>query len=150
MFTTIASVYDCDKTNKMTVHPAKTQISLGINPVWSESSLCAQWVAKDPSFLHADSKDSDQTGWMPRLVWVFPGCTVILLVLSWQLIYMKILSLIRLVSDFLGCRLHKTCFLIAWLYRLLLYIKQLVQHCRSSLCLMLTCPRSCHVVVGYG
>ena len=24
-----------------------------------ESSLCAQWVAKDPSFLHADS---DQTG----------------------------------------------------------------------------------------
>ena len=25
----------CDKTNKMTVHPAKTQISLGIHPVWS-------------------------------------------------------------------------------------------------------------------
>ena len=24
-----------DKTNKMTVHPAKTQISLGIRPVWS-------------------------------------------------------------------------------------------------------------------
>ena len=24
-----------------------------------ESSLCAQWVAKDPSFLHADSEDSD-------------------------------------------------------------------------------------------
>ena len=41
-----------DKTNKMTVHPAKTQISLGIHPVCSESSLCAQWVAKDPSFLH--------------------------------------------------------------------------------------------------
>ena len=31
-----------DKTNKMTVCPAKTQISLGIRPVWSESSLCAQ------------------------------------------------------------------------------------------------------------
>ena len=30
-----------DKTNKMTVRPAKTQISLGIHPVWSESSLCA-------------------------------------------------------------------------------------------------------------
>ena len=40
------------------VGPAKTQISLGIPPVWSESSLCAQWVAKDPRFLHADSKDS--------------------------------------------------------------------------------------------
>ena len=45
-----------DKTNKMTVHPAKTQISR----VWSGSLLSAQWVAKDPSFLHADS-----------LIWVF-------------------------------------------------------------------------------
>ena len=27
----------------------------------SESSLCAQWVAKDPLFLHADSEDPDQT-----------------------------------------------------------------------------------------
>ena len=46
-----------DKTNKMSVHPAKTQISLGIRPVWSESSLWAQWVAMDPSFLHADTED---------------------------------------------------------------------------------------------
>ena len=30
----------------------------------------------------AHSEDSDQTGWMPRLIWVFAGCTVILLVLS--------------------------------------------------------------------
>ena len=37
-----------------------------IRLVWSESSLCAQWVAKDPKFLHADSEDSDQTGRMPR------------------------------------------------------------------------------------
>ena len=57
-----------DKTNKVTVRPAKTQISLGIRPVRSESSLCAQWVAKGPSFLHADSEDSDQTGRMPRLI----------------------------------------------------------------------------------
>ena len=57
-----------DKTNKMSVRPAKTQISLGIRPVCSESSLCAQWVAKDPSFLHAHSEDSDQTGRMPRLI----------------------------------------------------------------------------------
>ena len=47
------------------------QVSLGIRPVWSESSLCAQWVAKDPSFHHSDSEDPDQTGRMPRLVWVF-------------------------------------------------------------------------------
>ena len=64
-----------DKTNKMTVHPVKTHISLGICPVRSESSLCAQWVANDPSFLHADSLDSDQTGRIPRLIWVFAGCT---------------------------------------------------------------------------
>ena len=57
-----------DKTNKVSVRPAKTQISLGIRPVCSESSLCAQWVAKDPRFLHADSEDSDQTGRMPRLI----------------------------------------------------------------------------------
>ena len=72
-----------DKTSKMSVRTAKTQLSLGIRPVWSESSLCAQWVAKDPSFLYADSKDSDQTGRMPRLIWVFAGRTAILLVLSW-------------------------------------------------------------------
>ena len=51
-----------DKTNKATVRPAKTQNSLGIRPVWSESSLCAQLVTKDPGFLHTDSEDSDQTG----------------------------------------------------------------------------------------
>ena len=39
-----------DKTNKMSVHPAKTQISLGIHQSY-QSSLCAQWVAKDPSFF---------------------------------------------------------------------------------------------------
>ena len=71
-----------DKTNKMAVRPAKIQISLGIHPVWSESSLCAQWVAKEPSFLHADSQASDQTRRMPRLIWVFAWRTLILLVLS--------------------------------------------------------------------
>ena len=59
------------KPTKWHMHPAKTQISLGIHPDWSESSLCAQWEAKDSRFFHADSKDSDQTGWMPRLIWVF-------------------------------------------------------------------------------
>ena len=64
-----------DKTNRI-VRPAKTQTSLGIPPVWSNSSLCAQWVAKDSRFLHEDSEDSDQTGQMPRLIWVFAGRTV--------------------------------------------------------------------------
>ena len=89
LFYSFPSVYEPrhDKTNKISVRPAKTQISLGIRPVWSESSLCAQWIAKDTSFLHADSEDSGQTGRMPRLIWVFAGCTVTLLVLSCRGLY---------------------------------------------------------------
>ena len=60
----------------MSVRPAKTQLSLGIRLVRSESLLCAQWVAKDHKILHADREDSDQTG--PRLIWVFAGRTLIL------------------------------------------------------------------------
>ena len=61
--------------------PSEDSDQLGIRPVWSESWLCAQWVAKDPSFLHAESEDSDQTGRMPRRIWVFAGRTVTLLFL---------------------------------------------------------------------
>ena len=71
------------KPTKWHVRPTKTQISLGICPIWSESLLCAQWVAKDPSFLYADSEDSDQTWGMPRLIWVFAGAHSTLLVLYW-------------------------------------------------------------------
>ena len=71
-----------DKTNKMSVRPAKTQISLGIHRVWSESLLSA-WRNLGSLATHwAHSEDSDQAGWMPRLIWVFPGRTHILLVLS--------------------------------------------------------------------
>ena len=74
-----------DKTNKRTMRPVKTQISLGIRPVWSESSLCTQWVATDPSFLHGDRKDWSDIrlggcpGWSKSLL----GAHAILLVLSW-------------------------------------------------------------------
>ena len=40
----------------MIVRPAKTQISLGIRPVWSESLLCAQWVAKDLVYFMRTAK----------------------------------------------------------------------------------------------
>ena len=50
---------------------AKTQISLGTE--------CTQWVAEDPMFLHADSKDSDQTERSESSM----GAKVILSVLSW-------------------------------------------------------------------
>ena len=59
-----------------------------LRPAWAsaqsdQSLLCAQWVAKDPRFLHADSEGSDQTGRMPRLIWVLLGAPTISLVLSW-------------------------------------------------------------------
>ena len=47
-----------------------------------QSSLCSLWVAKDPNLLQADNKDSDQTGQMTRLIWVFAGWIGHLLVLS--------------------------------------------------------------------
>ena len=72
-----------DKTNRIVVHPAKTQISLGIRPVWLELSLFA-WRKLGSIATHwAYSEDSDQTGRMPKLIWDFAGLTVILLVLSW-------------------------------------------------------------------
>ena len=71
-----------DKTNKMNVRPAKPQISLGIRPVWSESLLSA-WRNIGSLATHwAHSEGSVQTGQMPRLIWVFAGRTVTLLVLS--------------------------------------------------------------------
>ena len=70
-----------DKTNKMSVRPAKTQISPGIRLVWSESLLSA-WKLGSLSTQWAHSEDSDQTGRMPRLIWVFTGRTLFLLVLS--------------------------------------------------------------------
>ena len=71
-----------DKTNKMAVRPAKTQISLDICPVWSQSSLSA-WRKLGSLATHwAHIEDSVQTGQMPRLIWVFAGRTRILLVLS--------------------------------------------------------------------
>ena len=67
------------KPTKWHVHPAKTQIS----PVESESSL-PSWRNIGPlttNWVHRE--DSDQTGRMPKLIWVFAGHTVILFVLSW-------------------------------------------------------------------
>ena len=55
--------------------PGKTQISLGIRPVWSQSSLSA-WRKLGSLATHwAHSEDSEQTGRMPRLSWVFNGRT---------------------------------------------------------------------------
>ena len=65
-----------DKTRKWRApNKDSDQISLRILTVWSEFSLCAHWVAKDPIRLHADSEHSDQTVWVHRLICVFAGRT---------------------------------------------------------------------------
>ena len=71
-----------DKTNKMVCAPSKDSDQPGhlpslirVFPVHMKKA----WVLSYP--LSA-TNDSDQTGWMSRLIWVFAGVTVILLVLS--------------------------------------------------------------------
>ena len=104
------------KPTKWHVRPAKTQISLGIRPVWSESSLCAQWVAKDPSFLHADSEDSDHTWrhsktpaihimrnkcfWKPQLYYIKVGFSdlskqLTLFLTWWESTYISVINFVR-------------------------------------------------------
>ena len=59
-----------DKANNVVVRPAKTQISLGIRPVWSESSLSA-WRKPGSLATHwAHSEDSDQTERMRTGAWI--------------------------------------------------------------------------------
>ena len=56
------------KQTKWQVRPAKTQISLGICPVWSESFLSA-WRKLGSLATHwVHSEDSDQTGRLPSLI----------------------------------------------------------------------------------
>ena len=75
------------KPTKWHVRPAKTQINLGIRPVWSESSLSA-WRKRWSLATHwVHSKDSAQTGRMPRLIWVFAGRTCLSLFLTWGGLY---------------------------------------------------------------
>ena len=50
------------KPTKWHVHPVKTQISLGIRPVWSESSLSAWRKLGSLATRWAHSEDSDQPG----------------------------------------------------------------------------------------
>ena len=57
-----------DKTNNMACAPSGDSDQPGHPPSLIRVFACAHWVAKDPSFLHADNEDSDQTGRMPRLI----------------------------------------------------------------------------------
>ena len=65
------------KPTKWHVRPAKTQTSLGIRPVWSESSLPAWRKIRSLATHWTHSEDSDQTGRMPNppsLISVFAVC----------------------------------------------------------------------------
>ena len=76
--------------------PAKTHISLGIRPVWSESSL-STWRKLWSLATHwVHSEDSDQPGRMHRLIWVFTGCTCHFA--GFVMRQLKMLMVIRLCS----------------------------------------------------
>ena len=63
------------QNQQMACAPSEDSDQPGHPPSLIRVLLCTQWVAKDPSFLHADSEDSDQTGRMPKLICVFAGRT---------------------------------------------------------------------------
>ena len=66
----------------------KTRISLGIRPVWSESSLCA-WRKFGALATHwTHSEDSDQTGRISRLIWIYAGrtCHFVGFVMRWLIL----------------------------------------------------------------
>ena len=62
--------------------------------------MFTQWVAKVPMLLHADSKDSDQTGQMPRLIPVFAGRTghFVGFVIMWLKCFSVVLTQICMVD----------------------------------------------------
>ena len=65
-----------DKTSKMTCAPSEDSDQLGHPPSLIRAYwLCAVSIAKNPRFLHADSKYLDQTERMSRLIFVFAGRT---------------------------------------------------------------------------
>ena len=65
-----------DKTNKMACAPSDPPSLIRVFAVRMKKAGIF-------TYPWAHSEDSDQTGRMPRLIWVFAGRTVILFVLSW-------------------------------------------------------------------
>ena len=98
-----------DKTNNVPVCQTKTQISLGIRPVCSESLLCTQGVAKGPSFLHADSED-----------WSDWADAVADLSLCWMYTHFVGFVMIRLKCHFV----RKVTFPSCWSFTIVLHVLQ--------------------------
>ena len=150
------------KPTKWHVRPSKTQISLGIRPVWSESSLSA-WRKLGSLATHwVHSEGSAQTGWMPWLIWVFAGHAATLLVLSCCGSY----NYCCCISDkinfplTLGCGWKKYSSLICWkqqwVHFVLISANLLFPYWRpwiySSMCMTLTSVKAvvylCKIVQG--
>ena len=100
-----------DKINKVTVCPAKTQFSLGICPVGSESSLSTRRKLGSLATHSAHREDSDQTGWIPRLIWVFAERTLILFgfVVLWLRLWLLLLWICCCIGH---SQIH--CFSVFW------------------------------------
>ena len=60
---------------RLHVRPAKTQTSLRVRAVWSESSLSAWRLFWSLATGRVPCEDSDQTARMRRLIWIFAGHT---------------------------------------------------------------------------
>ena len=54
-----------DKTNKMACAPSEDSDQPGHPPSLIRIFAVRSWVTQNPSFLHADIEDSDQSGRMP-------------------------------------------------------------------------------------
>ena len=57
------------------LHCLSLRMWICVSVLSDQSSLGALWVAKDTRFLQADSEDSDQCGWIPRLIQDFNKCS---------------------------------------------------------------------------
>ena len=77
----------------------------------SEPLLCALRIDKDSRFLHADSKDSDQTGQIHRLIWVFDvrSCHFVGFVMRVLIDSYNLLLLTRLAELSIGRYMPITC-----------------------------------------
>ena len=110
------------KPTKRQVRPAKTQISLGIRPVWSESSLSTWRKLRSLATHWTHSEDSDQTGRMPRLIRVFSGLTYFVGFVMSQLIHLCQHHLLDSMSAWPAslvkfasvCSILRSCNILSW------------------------------------
>ena len=90
---------------KWPVCSAKTQISLGIRPVWSESSLSV-WRSIGTAATHwAHSEGSDQSG----LIWVYAGrtCHFVGFVVMWLIFIWYVLGVLTQSRFIIGSPSHE-------------------------------------------